>query len=109
MKSYIAIYLWFTILYLTHGFITLSLNTRDLKIQFVKTSNQKSFHLCQVSRGRRVIVQFSQTLRQQLFGILRSSILRIDLAIRLKGGRNHFFRPKLGPKVMFRKPLFVES
>ena len=33
------------------------------------------------------------------FGIHRESILRIDLMIRLKGGRNHFLGSKLDLKV----------
>ena len=33
------------------------------------------------------------------FGILKGSILKINLVIRLEGGRNHIFGPKLGPKV----------
>ena len=32
------------------------------------------------------------------FGILRGSIFMTDLVIRLKGGRNSVFGPKLGPK-----------
>ena len=41
---------------------------------------------------------FGKIRDSSCFGILRGSIFRIDLAIRLKGGRNPFFGPKLDPK-----------
>ena len=49
------------------------------------------------------------------FGILRGSILKIGLVIRLKGGRNSLFGLKLNPKPQYcpksksREPLVVES
>ena len=49
------------------------------------------------------------------FGIHRESILRIDLMIRLKGGRNHFLgqnwtqKSQNCPKSISRKPLVAES
>ena len=39
------------------------------------------------------------------FGILRRSISRIDLVIRLKGGKNLFFWAKIGP----RNPVIVQK
>ena len=49
-----------------------------------------TFSVIKTSRWRGVIVQFLLTPRQQLFGILRESIFKIDLVIRLKGDRNSF-------------------
>ena len=58
---------------------------------------------------------YSKLWDSSCFGIFRVSNYRIDLVIRLKGGRNPFWGPILGPKApkfpksISREPLVVES
>ena len=50
---------------------------------------------------------FCKLRESSCFGILRESILRINLLIRFKGGWKQFFGPKLGPKVAKLPKIYI--
>ena len=77
---------------LTYFFITISLYFQKRIIE----SKHKCFRPVE-EKG--LWSNFYELLDISCFGILRGSILRIDLVIRLKGGRNQIKGPKLNPKV----------